>query len=211
MPPLDCTVQWFLVYSQYCATIYMSNLAHLYYLSRSLPLPGRRSLVPSSWSWTTGECPLSAWICCSGHFSERKSDNTWPSVLGFFDSAWCVLTLLRVWTLHSFKGWIIFHWKQWQILFSWAPKSLWTVTAAMKLEDACSSESCGKPRWCIKKQRHHFADKGPYSQSYVFPVVMYESQSWTIRKAECWRTDAFELWWRRLLRVTRTARRSNQS
>ena len=46
----------------------------------------------------------------------------------------------------------------------------------------------------------------------VFPVVMYGCESWTIKKAECWRIDAFELWcWRRLLRVLWTARRSNQS
>ena len=46
----------------------------------------------------------------------------------------------------------------------------------------------------------------------VFPVVMYECESWTIKKAECRRIDAFELWcWRRLLRVPWTARRSNQS
>ena len=46
----------------------------------------------------------------------------------------------------------------------------------------------------------------------VFPVVMYGCESWTIKKAECQRTDAFELWcWRRLLRVPWTARRSNQS
>ena len=46
----------------------------------------------------------------------------------------------------------------------------------------------------------------------VFPVVMYGCESWTIKKAECQRIDAFELWcWRRLLRVTWTARRSNQS
>ena len=46
----------------------------------------------------------------------------------------------------------------------------------------------------------------------VFPVVMYGCESWTIKKAECWRIDAFELWcWRRLLRVPCTARRSNQS
>ena len=45
----------------------------------------------------------------------------------------------------------------------------------------------------------------------VFPVVMYGWESWTIKKAECWRIDAFELWcWRRLLRVPCTARRSNQ-
>ena len=45
----------------------------------------------------------------------------------------------------------------------------------------------------------------------VFPVVMYGCESWTVKKAECRRTDAFELWcWRRLLRVPWTARRSNQ-
>ena len=46
----------------------------------------------------------------------------------------------------------------------------------------------------------------------VFPIVMYECENWTIKKAECWRIDAFELWcWRRLLRVPWTERRSNQS
>ena len=46
----------------------------------------------------------------------------------------------------------------------------------------------------------------------VFPVVMYGCESWTIKKAECWGIDAFELWcWRRLLRVPWTSRRSNQS
>ena len=46
----------------------------------------------------------------------------------------------------------------------------------------------------------------------IFPVVMYGSESWTIKKAECWRIYAFELWgWRRLLRDPWTARRSNQS
>ena len=46
----------------------------------------------------------------------------------------------------------------------------------------------------------------------VFPVFMYGCESWTIKKAECWKIDAFELWfWRRLLRVPWTARRSNPS
>ena len=50
------------------------------------------------------------------------------------------------------------------------------------------------------------------SQSYIFPVVMYGCESWIIKKAECQRSDAFELWcWRRLLRVSSTARRSKQS
>ena len=69
-----------------------------------------------------------------------------------------------------------------------------------------------QPRQHIKKQRHYFANKGPPSQAMVFPVVMYGCESWTIKKAEHWRLDAFELWcWRRLLRVPWTARRSNQS
>jgi len=46
----------------------------------------------------------------------------------------------------------------------------------------------------------------------VFPVIMYGCESWTIKKADCWKIDAFELWcWRRLLRVPWTARRSKQS
>ena len=74
-------------------------------------------------------------------------------------------------------------------------------------------KSYDKPRQHIKKQRHYFANKGPSSQSYgFFPVVMYGCESWTIKKAEHQRIDAFELWcWRRLLRVPWTARRSNQS
>ena len=82
----------------------------------------------------------------------------------------------------------------------------------MKRHLAPWKKSYDKPRQCIKKQRYYFADKGPYSQSYAFPVVMHRYESWTIRKAECWRTDAFKLWcWRRLLRVPWTAKRSNQS
>ena len=70
----------------------------------------------------------------------------------------------------------------------------------------------GSPRQHIKKQRHHFTYKGPSSQAMVFPAVMYGCESWIIKKAECQRTDAFELWcWRRLLRVLWIARRSNQS
>ena len=52
----------------------------------------------------------------------------------------------------------------------------------------------------------------PLVKAMVFPVVMYGCESWTVKKAEWWRIDAFELWcWRRLLRVPWTARRSNQS
>ena len=73
-------------------------------------------------------------------------------------------------------------WKQWQILFSWALKLLQMVTAAMKLKDEI--KSCDKPRQHIRKQRHHFADKGPDSQSYGFS----SSQVWM------WELDCEESW-----------------
>ena len=86
------------------------------------------------------------------------------------------------------------------------------VTASMKLKDTPWKKSYDQPRQHIKKQRHCFANKGPSSQSYGFPVVMYGCESWTAKKAERRRIDAFEPWcWRRLLRVPWTARRSNQS
>ena len=73
-------------------------------------------------------------------------------------------------------------------------------------------KSYDKTKEHIKKQRHHFANNGPYSQSYNFSVVMYKCESWTIKKAEHQKIDAFKLWcWRRLLRVYWTTRRSNQS
>ena len=60
-------------------------------------------------------------------------------------------------------------------------------------------KSCDQPRQHIKKQRHYFVNKVSSSPSYGFPIIMYGCESWTIKKAECWRIDAFELWcWRRL-------------
>ena len=73
-------------------------------------------------------------------------------------------------------------------------------------------ESYDQPRHHIKKQRHYFVNKCPSSQAMVYPVVMYGCESWTVKKAERQRIDAFELWcWRRLLRVPWSARRSNKS
>ena len=87
------------------------------------------------------------------------------------------------------------------------------VTVAMKLKGTAPwKKSCGQSRQHIKKQRHYFANKDLSSQGYVFPAVMYGCESWTVKKAECQRIDAFELWyWRRLLQVPWTARRSHQS
>ena len=73
-------------------------------------------------------------------------------------------------------------------------------------------DSYDQPRQHIKKQKHNFANKDSSSQSYGFSVVMCGCESQTIKKAEHRRIDVFELWcWRRLLRVSWTARRSNQS
>ena len=61
-------------------------------------------------------------------------------------------------------------------------------------------------------QKHYFANKVHVVKAMVFPVVMYGCESWTVKKAECRRINAYELWcWRRLLGVPWTARRSNQS
>ena len=71
-------------------------------------------------------------------------------------------------------------------------------------------KSCGKPWQHIEKERHHFADKGLYSQSYDFSST--HVWMWELNHTECWRIDFFQLWcWIRLLRVPWTARRSNQS
>ena len=52
-------------------------------------------------------------------------------------------------------------------------------------------KSYDQPRQHIKKQRHYLANKGPSSQGYGFPAVMYGCESWTVKKAECRRIDAF--------------------
>ena len=80
-------------------------------------------------------------------------------------------TGLRSWhpvsSFHGKQKWK--RWKQSQILFSWAPKSLQTITAAMTFKDTFSlSESYDKPRQHIKKQRYHFVNKDASNQSYSF-------------------------------------------
>ena len=73
-------------------------------------------------------------------------------------------------------------------------------------------KSYDKHKQNIQNQRHHFNDKGPSNQSYDFPSSHLQMWDWTIKKAESWRNDAFELWcWKRLLRVPQKARRSNHS
>jgi len=111
-------------------------------------------------------------------------------------------------------------WKQWQTLFLGAPKSLQMVIGAMKLKDIYSLEEIyflGRKVMTnldsiLKSRDIALPTKVRLVKAMVFPVVIYGCESWTIKKAECWRIDAFELWcWRRLLRVPWTARRSSQS
>ena len=81
------------------------------------------------------------------------------------------------------------------------------VTEAMKLKDAHSLEEK-----VMTNLDSIFKSRLRLVKAMVFPVVMYGCESWTVKKAESRRIDAFELWcWRRLLRVLWTARRSNQS
>ena len=104
--------------------------------------------------------------------------------------------------------------KQCQTLLSWAPKSLQMVTAAMKLKDTYSLEEKAVTNLdsILKSRDITLPTKVFLVKAVVFPVVMYGCESWTIKKAERRRIDAFELWcWRRLLRVPWTARRSNHS
>ena len=64
----------------------------------------------------------------------------------------------------------------------------------------------------LKRRDIHLPTKVRLVKAMVFPVVMYGCKSWTIKKAECWKIDAYEMWWwRRLLRVPWTSKRSNQS
>ena len=105
-------------------------------------------------------------------------------------------------------------WKQWQTLF-------WGVSKITADSD-CSHEIKRRLRFgrkvmtnldsILKSRDITLPTKVCPVKAMVFPVVMYGCERWTIKKAECWRIDAFELWcWRRLLRVTWTPRRSNQS
>ena len=101
-------------------------------------------------------------------------------------------------------------WKQWLTLFWGAPKSLQMVTTTMKLLPR--RKVMTKLESILKSRNITLLTKVHLIKAMVFPVVMYGCESWTRKKAECWRIDAFELWcWKRLLRVPWNARRANQS
>ena len=102
-------------------------------------------------------------------------------------------------------------WKQWLTLFLGAPKSLQMVTVAMKLRHLLLGWKVMTNVDSILKSRDIILPtEVRLVKSMVFPVVIYGCEGWTIKKAEHWKIHAFELWyWRRLLRVPWTARRSN--
>ena len=84
-------------------------------------------------------------------------------------------------------------WKQCQTLFFWSPKSLQMVIAAMKLKDACSLEGKLWPNLdsILNSRDITLPTKVHLVKAMVFPAVMYGCESWTVKKAECWRIDAF--------------------
>ena len=87
-------------------------------------------------------------------------------------------------------------WKQWLTLFWGAPKSLQMVIAAMKLEDAClllGRKVMTNLDSIVKSKDITLPTKIHLVKAMVFPVVMYGCESWTIKKTECQRIDAFEL------------------
>ena len=101
-----------------------------------------------------------------------------------------------------------------QILFSWAPKLLQRVPTAMKLKNSLllGRKPMTNLDSILKSRDITLPIKVHITRAMIFPVVMYECESWTIKKVERQRIDAFELWcWKRLLRVPWTERRSNQS
>ena len=102
-------------------------------------------------------------------------------------------------------------WKQWQTTFG-GSKITADGIAAMKLKDAAPCKKSMTNLDSILKSRDILPTKVCLVKAMVFPVVMFGCEIWTIKKAERWRIDAFELWcWRRLLRVPWTTRKSNQS
>ena len=105
-------------------------------------------------------------------------------------------------------------WKQWQTLFLGGSKitAYGDCSHEIKRHLLLGRKVMTNLDSILKSRDIKFANKGLSSQGYGFPMVMYRCVSWTLKKAECRRTEAFELWcWRRLLRAPWTARRSNQS
>ena len=105
-------------------------------------------------------------------------------------------------------------WKQWQTLFSWASKITADGDCSHEIKRRLLLGSKTMTNWgnVLKSRDITLLTKVHIAKAMDFLVVMYECESWTIKKAKCQSIDAFELWfWRILLRVPWTARKSNQS
>ena len=105
-------------------------------------------------------------------------------------------------------------WKQWPTLFFGVPKITADGDCSHEIERCLllGRKAMTNLDSVLKSRDVTFPTKVHLLKAMVYPVVMYRCESWTIKKAEHQRIDAFELWcWRRLLRVPCTARRSNQS
>ena len=103
-------------------------------------------------------------------------------------------------------------WKQSQTIFGLQNHCRWWYSHEIKRYSLLGRKVLTNLDSILKSRDIVLSLKVHLFKAMVFPVVMYECGSWTIKKAEHWRMDAFELWcWRRLLRVPWTARRSNQS
>ena len=105
-------------------------------------------------------------------------------------------------------------WKQWLTLCFWAPKTTADGDCSHEIKRCLllGRKVMTKLDSILKSRYISLSTKVHLVKATVFPVVMYGCESWTVKKAECRRADAFELWcWIRLLRVPWTARRSNKS
>ena len=151
---------------------------------------------------------------------KKKLKSLWKRVKEETEKAGLKLNIqkIKIMASGSITSWQIdgggWNWKQWPTSFSWAPK--------ISADGDCSCEVkrpllLGRKAMTnldsiLKSRDITLLPKICLVKAMVFPVVMYGCENWTIKKAECWRIDAFELWyWRRFLRVPWTARRSNQS
>ena len=102
--------------------------------------------------------------------------------------------------------------KQWLTLFFWPPKITADGDCSHEIKTLLGRKVMTNLDSILKSRDFTLSTKVRLVKATVFPVVMYGCESWTIKKAECRRIDAFQLWcWRRPLRVPWTARRSNQS
>ena len=148
---------------------------------------------------------------------------TWCKELTHWKRSWC-WERLKVGGEGDDRGWDGWTASPTWWTWVWVDSGMWWASGRSGVLQSTGSQRLGHDwatvlKWTelnwdslLKSRDITLPTKVRLVKAMVFPVVMYGYESWTIKKAECWRIDAFELWcWRRLLRVHWTARRSNQS